>query len=38
MRGAYLQKEFATRLVAKVGSEDYGWLTVLRLNKPKLNF
>jgi 16S rRNA (adenine1518-N6/adenine1519-N6)-dimethyltransferase len=24
-----LQKEFANRLVAAVGSEDYGWLTVL---------
>lgn len=24
-----LQKEFANRLVANVGSEDYGWLTVL---------
>jgi 16S rRNA (adenine1518-N6/adenine1519-N6)-dimethyltransferase len=24
-----LQKEFASRLVAAVGSEDYGWLTVL---------
>lgn len=24
-----LQKEFANRLVANIGSEDYGWLTVL---------
>jgi 16S rRNA (adenine1518-N6/adenine1519-N6)-dimethyltransferase len=24
-----LQKEFANRLVAKIGTEDYGWLTVL---------
>ena len=24
-----LQKEFATRLVASIGSEDYGWLTVV---------
>lgn len=24
-----LQKEFAMRLVAKIGSEDYGWLTVV---------
>ena len=24
-----LQKEFANRLIAAVGSEDYGWLTVL---------
>ena len=24
-----LQKEFANRLVASVGSEDYGWLTVV---------
>jgi len=24
-----LQREFAKRLVASVGSEDYGWLTVL---------
>ena len=24
-----LQKEFATKLVAPVGSEDYGWLTVI---------
>ena len=24
-----LQKEFAVRLVAEVGSEDYGWLTVM---------
>jgi 16S rRNA (adenine1518-N6/adenine1519-N6)-dimethyltransferase len=24
-----LQKEFASRLIAAVGSEDYGWLTVL---------
>jgi 16S rRNA (adenine1518-N6/adenine1519-N6)-dimethyltransferase len=24
-----VQKEFATRLVAKVGSEDYSWLTVI---------
>ena len=24
-----LQKEFADRLVASVGSEDYGWLTVV---------
>ena len=28
-----LQKEFADRLVAPVGSEEYGWLTVV--TKPK---
>ncbi len=30
-----LQREFAARLVAYVGSEDYGWLTVLAYHQAK---
>jgi 16S rRNA (adenine1518-N6/adenine1519-N6)-dimethyltransferase len=31
-----LQKEFAARLVASVGSEDYGWLTVLAYHQARV--
>jgi 16S rRNA (adenine1518-N6/adenine1519-N6)-dimethyltransferase len=31
-----LQKEFASRLVASVGSEDYGWLTVVTHQKAEV--
>jgi 16S rRNA (adenine1518-N6/adenine1519-N6)-dimethyltransferase len=33
-----LQKEFAKRLVAPVGSEDYGWLTVLAYYRMEVEF
>jgi 16S rRNA (adenine1518-N6/adenine1519-N6)-dimethyltransferase len=31
-----LQREFASRLVASVGSEDYGWLTVLAYHQVRV--
>ncbi len=31
-----LQKEFANRLIAPVGSEDYGWLTVVTCQKAEV--
>jgi 16S rRNA (adenine1518-N6/adenine1519-N6)-dimethyltransferase len=31
-----LQREFANRLVAAIGSEDYGWLTVLACHDAKV--
>jgi len=32
-----LQKEFACRLVAAVGSEDYGWLSVIACHRAEVN-